>query len=279
MNACSAKLNGGGSQTKVIGFGHNSRVVVNGFVENWTSKPLANLYNTASAVASVGGFPGGGIVPASVTIDSYVTLTTLEPCTVKWIGTPVGGGLALRNGIYDIPRVYTNGGALMENATINRYGTTSEISGSMSAVLFANCSIANRVIINWDDALDQAVFDNCNFTRSIAQPSVTFYRLGGTSYKPSRLKFLNSTFSSNLETLDYYVRQNADPAVFNNVGQNIVLTGTVFHNTGGATANFAIRQEATSGAASRAYVGSSWKSSTITNVATYLNAGAVINDL
>ena len=279
LNACSAKLNSGGSQTRVIGVGPNSRVVVNNFIENWTNKPLADLYNTASAVASVGGFPGSGIIPASVEVNGYVTLTTLEPCTVKWIGTPVGGGLSLRNGIYDIPFFGTNGGALIENATINRYGTTSQIIGSMSRVLFSNCSIANSVFIGWDDALDQTVFDDCNFTRSIAQPNVTFYRLSGTSYKPSRLKFLNSTFSSNLETLDYYVRQNADPAVFNNVGQNIVLTGTVFHNTGGATANFAIRQEATSGAASRAYVGSSWKSSTITNVATYLNAGAVINDL
>jgi hypothetical protein len=79
--------------------------------------------------------------------------------------------------------------------------------------------------------------------------------------------------------LDYYIQQNADSAVFNSAGQNIVLTGTVFHNTGGATSNFAIRQEATSGSATSAYLGSCWKSSTITNVATYLNAGSVINNL
>jgi len=279
LNACSAKLNGGGTQTRVISLGNNARVDVNQFNEYWTNKPLANLYNTESSVASVGGFPGSGIVPDSFTVDSYKTLTVLEPCVIKWTGGPCGGGLAVSNGVYDFPRFSTNGAVNISGARINSGGTSSEITGAMSAVVIRNCDISNRFDIKWEDNLDQAVFDSCNFTRSASGPNVFFYRNAGTTYKPSRLKLLNSTFSSDLASHGFYVQQNAEPAVFNNTGQNILVTGCVFHNTGAATANFAIRQEATSGLASVAYVGSSWKSSTITNVATYLQAGAVINDL
>jgi hypothetical protein len=93
-----------------------------------------------------------------------------------------------------------------------------------------------------------------------------------------RLKVLNCVFNSNLETQDYYIRQNANAPVFNSVGQDILVTGCVFNNTGGATANVAIFQNAIAGA-STAYVQASWKSSTISNVATNLKATSVIEDL
>lgn len=279
LNKCSAKLNGGGANTRVIGLGSNASVDVNQFNEYWTSKPLANLYSTSSGVASVGGFPGSGITPDSFAVDSYKTLTTLEPCVIKWIGSPCVGVLNVSSGVYDIPRFVSDGAVDISDATINSGTTISSVTGGMNRVSVQNCNIDNTFSVTWNDNLNQAIFNSCNFTRSVSGPNVTFYRSAGTTYKPSRLKLLNSTFSSDLASYNYYVRQNADPSVFNNTGQNILVTGCVFYNTGGATANFAIRQEATSGSASRAYVGSSWKSSTITNVATYLHAGSVINDL
>jgi hypothetical protein len=279
LNGCSATLDGGGTQTRVIGLSTNARVIADQFNEYWTNRPTANLYDTASGVASVGGFPGGGIVPDSFTINGYKTLSTLEPCVVKWIGLNCGGGLTLTSGSYDIPLFNVDGGVGLTGCTINTGTTASTIYGSMGNFSAQNCTIANRINIQWNDNLTQAVFDSCNFSRSISEANVVFYRFSGTTYKPSRLKLINSTFNSNLETLDFYVQQDADPSIFNSTGQNMLITGCVFYNTGGATANFAIRQESASAAASNAYVGSSWKSSTITNVATYLKAGAVINDL
>lgn len=278
INDCIARLDDTSGSTRVIAFGDNSSVTVNNFYEHWTARPLSDLNSTVNGTASIGGYPGAGINPVNVKVDSYKTYNG-DPVYAKWIGLTISGITELKNMTVDIPTWNSDGKIIVENCTINSAVDESILSGGMPSVLVKNSNVLNTFSVFWNSYLDSCCFDTCTFTRDAAVKNIYFYAsAGGVSYKPMRLRVVNCVFNSDLATQSYYIHQNAAASSLASTGQDMLITGTVFYNSGGATANYAIRMESAAGV-SKSYIGSSWKSSTITNVATNNSGSSVISDI
>ena len=257
LTGCSARKDGGSNQAKCIDAGVDAEVHLVNFYEHWTNQP-ADVTSASSDAGSVSKFSTNH--PKKIVIDNYTTYD--------------GAAFSLK--------LRTGTGATSVSVSNSRFLSVVAKFGSLDVsncvVDYANLFPRTHVFISNSKALgtvlieDEAVgvlkrVNSCEFTRTNEATTLLSIISINDTQKP--LIFVSDcNFSGNLETGVRFVRVNSSTGTASAArAHDIYMDGCVLYNTGGTTANVGI-ELTRADAASRAYVTSSWKSSTITNIAT-----------
>jgi hypothetical protein len=257
LNNCSSRKDGGTNQSKCILAGVDAEVHVTNFFEEWTNQP-ADVTNASTDAGSVSKFSTNQ--PKKVVIDNYTTYNG-EAFSLKLRTTTSATTVSIRNSRF---------------ASVNARFGSMDISNC--TVDYASLYSQNQIVISDSKFLDKLFFldeaagvfkriDSCEFNRATeANNHLEVFSLNDT---PKPLIFVsNSNFNGNLETGNNFVRVNSSTGTASSPrAHDIYMDGCVLYNTGGATANVGV-QLTRADVSSRAYVTSTWKSSTITNIAT-----------
>jgi hypothetical protein len=273
LNNCSYIKDGGGSQTRPISTGTESTVYVNNFYEQWTNQP-ADVLSTTLDASSVGTFSNDA--PQQVIIDGYKTYNNAY-FTVKYrtAANQASLNLTVKNGTVLFPRVNAKN-LNLENCVIESIGNGSAISGTATIANARFNSSAQLELISDNSYVRIA---NCKFSReNEALFMLSLYNNSNTSVVP-KMFLSNCLFVGNRETGTDFINVNtASGLAALTRCADVVVNGCTFYNTGGATANPAIKLER-GATVSTSYATSNWKSATITNLATRSATGSTVADL
>jgi hypothetical protein len=257
LTNCSSRKDGGTSQSKCIYAGTDAQVCVTNFFEHWTNQP-ADVTNTGTDAGSVSKFSTNH--PKKIVIDNYTTYD--------------GAAFSLKL------RVATNAtNVVVQNSRF------ASVNARFGAIDISNCIVDYATIYPQIHALasdtkflgtlavtDEAagVLKRINSSEFSRSDEATFLlNLLSINDTPKPLIFVsNSNFNGNLETGENFVRVNSSSGTASSPrAHDIYVDGCALYNTGSTTANVGIELTRADGS-SRAYVTSTWKSSTITNIAT-----------
>ena len=270
LNSCSFTKDGGTSQTRTIHALEGASLVINGFYENWTNKPAADLDPNLYA-GSISVFGDSG--PAKeIVVDGYRTYNDAY-FTIKFANSEHRGvlDLTVKNAVIRCPVVNANSirldNCIIEDGTFNFssdfYAHNSTFTGNLQTFLYTNNSFVN--------------ISNCKFERADENNYLYFFNQENTS---SKLKYFinNSSFVGNVETGYRLIHVNTATALASTSRcADIAMNGCTFFNTGGSTTNTAIVLSRGSGT-SAVYATSVWKSASITNLATVLGQNSTVLD-
>ena len=270
LNSCSFTKDGGTSQTRTIQALEGASLVINGFYENWTNKPAADLDPNLYA-GSISVFGASG--PAKeIVVDGYRTYNDAY-FTIKFVNSEHRGvlDLTVKNAVIRCPVVNANSikldNCIIEDGNFyfssDLYANNSTFTGNLQTFLYTNNSFVN--------------ISNCKFERANENNYLYFFNQENTS---SKLKYFinNSSFVGNVETGYRLIHVNTATALASTSRcADIAMNGCTFFNTGGSTTNTAIVLSRGSGT-SAVYATSVWKSASITNLATALGQNSTVFD-
>jgi hypothetical protein len=268
LNNCSSRKDGGTNQSKCVLAGVDAEVHVTNFFEEWTNQP-ADVTDANTDVGSVSKFSTNQ--PKKVVIDNYTTYNG-EAFSLKLRTTTNVTNVSIRNSRF---------------ASVNARFGSMDISNCV--VDYATLHPQTQVVVSDSKFLDKLFFldeaagvlkriDSCEFNR--ATEANNHLEIFSSNDTPKPLIFVsNSNFNGNLETGNNFVRVNSSTGTASSPrAHDIYMDGCVLYNTGGATANVGVQLTRADGS-SRAYVTSTWKSSTITNIATRTATNSTFADI
>lgn len=268
LSNCSTRKDGGTSGAKVIYAGIDAEVFVNNFYEHWTNQP-AGVTDVNTDAGSVSKFSTNH--PKKIVIDSYTTYNGAAFSLKLRANTSVTD-IDIRNSRF-VSVVARFGSLNVSDCVID----SASIYPSTQVVISSTKILGQLYIEDLTTGILKRI-DSCEFSRS----NEATYLLLMTSLNstPKPLIFVsNCNLNGNLETGENFIRISSSSGTASSPrAHDIYMDGCTLYNTGSTTANVGI-ELVRADVSSRAYVTSTWKSSTITNIATRTATGSTFADI
>lgn len=265
---CSAEKDGGGSQSKCIYTGTNADVYISNFFEKWTNQP-ADVASASTDAGSISKFSTNN--PKRITVDNYTTYDG-SAFSLKLRSASSTTDVSVQNSrlLSVVARV---GSISLRNCNVDYMNVYPATSAN-----FLGCYFSGKLHIEESTAVVTKRIECCQFNRSNEMDaSLSFFSANNTQ---TPLIFVSGcNFNGNLETGANFIIVNSSSGTASSTrSHDIYMNNSVLYNTGGAAATAAITLIRADGS-SRAYIASTWKSSTIGTIATRTAAGSTFNDI
>ena len=268
LNNCSSRKDGGTNDSKCIHAGVDADLHITNFFEEWTNQPAGVISGSVDA-GSVSKFSTNH--PRRIVIDNYTTHNGAA-FSLKLRTATGATSVSIRNSRFLV--VTARFGAMdVANCTVD-YGTFYP----QASLDISNTTFLSGIYVEDTSAGVIKRIQSSEFIRS--NEAVRLLEVISLNNTTKPVFFVaNTSFNGNLEAGAVFVRVNSSSGTASSTrAHDLYMDGCVLNNTGGTTANVAI-ELTRADAASRAYVTSTWKTSTITNIATRTATNSTFADI